>query len=150
MSSEQDFLKKFLALQERVHSLFEKTSPSLQLVSEIGFNSNWSPPVDVYETENEFVLLAEIPGVEQDKVDLQITNRILRFKGERHASRDVPKQSLHRLERPFGRFERRFELPEDVDTSGIKARIADGVLTVQLPKGTPRRHPIKVVINTKK
>jgi HSP20 family protein len=150
LSSEQDFLRKFLSLQERVHSLLERTSPSLQLVSEAGFNSNWSPPVDIYETDHEFVLLAEIPGVEQEKIDLQITDRVLSLKGERHPSREVPNQSLHRLERPFGRFERRFELPEDVTASGIKARIADGVLTVTLPKGTSRRRPIKVVVNSKK
>jgi HSP20 family protein len=149
LPNEQDLLKKFLALRERVHSLFEEAVPPMRTVSDAGFHSAWSPPVDLYETETEFVLLAELPGVDKDDLDLQIVDRMIMLRGERHSSRDVCGQNYHRLERPFGRFERRLELPEPVDSSAVKAKMGDGVLTVTVPKKKARRDSIKVEVNKK-
>ena len=150
MRNEQDLLKRFLALRERVHSLFEETVSPVQLVSDADLNSTWSPPVDLYETEKEFVLLAELPGIEKGDLDLQIVDRMIVLKGQRHFARDVSGQKYHRLERPVGRFERRFELPEPVDAPSIKAKMVDGVLTVAIPKKSTRRSSIKVEVNKKR
>lgn len=122
----------------------------MQLVSDADLNSTWSPPVDLYETEKEFVLLAELPGIEKGELDLQIVDRMIVLKGQRQSARDVSGQKYHRLERPVGRFERRFELPEPVDASSIKAKMVDGVLTVAIPKKTTRRSSIKVEVNKKR
>lgn len=150
MPTEQDLLKRFLSLQERVHSLFEETMSPLRLVSDADLSSTWSPPVDLYETTREFVLLAELPGVDKEELDLQIIDRMIVLKGQRLSAREVSGQKYHRLERPVGRFERRFELPEPVDASSIKAKMTDGVLTVAIPKKTTRRGSIKVEVNKKR
>ena len=149
MAHEHDLLKKFLALRERVHSLLEDTISPLRLVTDTAFNSTWSPPVDLYETEKEFVLMAELPGVNKEDLDLQMVERVVILKGERRSPKDVCGQNYHRLERPVGRFERRFELPDAVESAGIKAKMADGVLTVALPKKSPGRSSIKVEVNRK-
>ena len=149
MPSEQDLLKKFLALRERVHSLFEETVSPMRLVSDADLSSTWSPPVDLYETEKEFVLLAELPGVERGDLDLQVIDRMIVLKGQRQSVQDVSGQKYHRLERPVGRFERHFEIPEPVDSSSIKAKMMDWVLTVSIPKKATRRSSIKVEVSRK-
>lgn len=130
--------------------MFEETVSPMQLVSDADLSSTWSPPVDLYETEKEFVLLAELPGIERGDLDLQLIDRTVVLKGQRHSVRDESGQKYHRLERPVGRFERRFELPQPVDASSIKAKMTDGVLAVAIPKKTTRRGSIKVEVNKKR
>ena len=130
--------------------MFEETVSPMQLVSEADLSSTWSPPVDLYETEKEFVLLAELPGIERGDMDLQLIDRTVVLRGQRRSVRDESGQKYHRLERPVGRFERRFELPQPVDASSIKAKMADGVLAVTIPKKIARRGSIKVEVNKKR
>ena len=144
----QDLLNKIEALQERIHSLLEESAAATsQNLPEANSHANWSPAVDVYETEREFVLTAEIPGVEQDKIDLQIVNQVLYLRGQREPSNEFPKQIYHRLERPSGRFERRFNLPEAINQEEIRAKMAGGVLSVFLPKKASRSQIIKVKVS---
>lgn len=147
-TTKQDLLKKIEALQERIHSILEESAAAIsQNLPEAHFHANWSPAVDVYETEKEFVLMAEIPGVEQDKIDLQIVNHVLYLRGQREPSNEFPKQTYHRLERPSGRFERRFHLPEAINQDEIRAKMTGGVLSVFLPKKAGRSQSIKVKVS---
>ena len=147
MSAKRDLLKRIEALQERIHSIFEESSIASQAVLGDRLPSSWSPAVDVYETDREFVLTAEVPGVERDQIEVQVIDNVLYLRGERNVSKESLGQIYHRLERPSGNFERRFNLPEEVNQEEIRAQVTAGVLTVELPKRLVHSQPIKVRIN---
>jgi HSP20 family protein len=94
----------------------------------------WTPAVDVFETENDLVLKADIPEVNPENVDIQIENGTLTLKGERRFEQEKNGKGYHRIERSYGSFVRAFSLPETVDPENVKADYKGGVLTVTLPK----------------
>ena len=94
----------------------------------------WAPAVDMYETENEVVISAELPGISEKDVHLSIADDLLTIAGERHGSDEVKDGSHYRRERWFGKFERTLVLPVPVETGQVKATYRDGVLTVKLPE----------------
>lgn len=104
-----------------------------RLFSEPG-SRPWTPAVDVYETENELVLKADVPDVDPKNVGIQIENGTLTLKGERKFEHNVNGRGFHRIERGYGSFVRAFSLPETVDPDKVKADYRNGVLTVTLPK----------------
>jgi HSP20 family protein len=95
---------------------------------------NWSPAVDVYETDKEIVLTAEIPGVHKEDIALTVLDNVLTLKGDRRFERDVKQENYFRVERNYGYFCRRFAMPCEVDPEKINAVFSDGVLKVVLPK----------------
>jgi HSP20 family protein len=98
----------------------------------------WTPAIDVYETESAFVVTAEVPGVNRDQVDLAFEDRRLTIRGQRSdraAAGDV--LHFHQVERGFGSFTRTFEFADKIDVERVSADLADGVLTVTLPKAPP-------------
>jgi HSP20 family protein len=104
--------------------------------------SPWAPPIDVYETEDRYVISAEVPGLAREQIQLSVQNNRLTIRGERPAG--VPESSTrhyHQVERGHGPFHRAVEFTEQVRQDGITADLRDGVLTVTLPKMTlpPRR-----------
>ena len=104
----------------------------------------WVPPMDVCEVDDNYVVNAELPGVDRHDVEIRYSDSELCIKGERRFDTGCEKQSYHRLERQRGRFNRKFSLPEPVDKSRIQWELKDGVLRVILPKsgrkkGRPRR-----------
>jgi HSP20 family protein len=108
----------------------------------------WVPAVDIFETENEWVLKADVPDIKLSDVDIQIENGTLTLKGERKFQKDENGKGYHRVERSYGSFARYFSLPDTVDTENVRADYANGVLTVTLPKkeiAKPRT--IKVQVN---
>jgi HSP20 family protein len=95
----------------------------------------WSPPVDIYETENELVLKADVPDVDPKQIGIQLENGTLTLKGERKFEEQKNGQKgFHRIERSYGSFVRAFSLPDTVDGEKVKAEYTNGVLTVTLPK----------------
>jgi HSP20 family protein len=94
----------------------------------------WSPVSDVIETENAIVITAELPGVKDEDVDIEIQNGMLIIKGERRLEDEVTKDRYYHLERSYGGFERSFRLPEGVEEDDITAGVAYGVLRVTIPK----------------
>jgi HSP20 family protein len=94
----------------------------------------WAPAVDMYETKNEVVISAELPGLDEKDIHLSITGDLLTIQGERRWNDNVKDASHYRRERWFGKFERTLSLPMPVETSQVKATYRDGVLTVKLPK----------------
>jgi HSP20 family protein len=150
LSTKRDLLKRIEALQGRIHSIFEESPIASQNLPGDHLPSSWSPAVDIYETDQEYVLTAEVPGLERDKIDLQIVNNVLFLRGERDSSKESPRQVYHRLERPSGSFERQFSLPEEVSQDKIRAQMTEGVLVVVLPKRQVRPQAIRVEINKKR
>lgn len=108
----------------------------------------WVPAVDIFETENDWVLKADLPEVSMEDIDIQIENGTLTLKGERKFQRDEKGKGFTQVERNYGAFARIFSLPDSVDAEKVRADYAQGVLTVTLPKkeiAKPRS--IKVQVN---
>jgi HSP20 family protein len=107
--------------------------------------SDWAPAVDIQEQDDRYVLLADVPGVEPDSIEINMENGCLSIKGERPLSREDEK-AYKRLERPRGTFYRRFSMPDSADPSRITARSRNGVLEITIQKQEklqPRRIAIE-------
>jgi HSP20 family protein len=94
----------------------------------------WAPPVDIYETENDIVLKAELPGVDPKDVEVRVEDSTLYLKGERKFQKEVKDENYHRVERSYGSFARSFSLPNSINAEKVKAEYKDGLLTLTLPK----------------
>jgi HSP20 family molecular chaperone IbpA len=92
------------------------------------------PTVDIFETDDDIVVTAELPGLEKDQVGVEYKDGILTLRGERKLEREVKEESYHRMERSYGVFHRSFTLPGTVDEEKISARMKNGVLEIHLPK----------------
>ena len=105
-----------------------------RLLSEPQANRPWSPAVDIYETENELVLKADLPDVEAQDANVRVENLTLTISGERKFDKSTNEKGFHRIERSYGNFTRSFAVPNTFDTENIAASFKNGVLTVTLPK----------------
>lgn len=94
----------------------------------------WVPAVDIFETDDDIVVTAELPGLEKEQVGVEYKDGILTLRGERKLEREVKEESYHRMERSYGVFHRSFTLPGTVDEAKISARMRNGVLEIHLPK----------------
>src|SRR5215472_14294803 len=118
-----------------------------RLFTEPQSNRPWSPSVDIYETENELVLKADLPDVGQDKIDVRVENQTLTIAGERKFEKHDNVKGFHRIERNYGSFVRSFAVPNTFDTDQISANFKNGVLSVTLPKkeaAKPRQIKVEV------
>lgn len=131
---------------------FRMTMPSLfgrwpQLPLEEGETYEWSPAADISETNNEYLVRAELPGVKREDVKVSLEEGTLTIEGERKQEKEEKGRKMHRIERFYGGFCRRFSLPEDAEATGIRAESKDGVLNVHIPKSKvakPKAIEIKV------
>jgi HSP20 family protein len=105
-----------------------------RMLSEPQTNRPWAPAVDVYETENELVLKADLPDVEAKDIDVRVENQTLTLAGQRKFEKQNTVNGYHRIERNYGNFTRSFAVPNTFDTDNINAAYKNGVLTVTLPK----------------
>lgn len=96
--------------------------------------SDWSPKVDIVETDKEYTIKAELPEVNKEDVKVNIEDGELCLSGERKQEKEEKGKKFHRIERLYGSFMRRFTLPADVDKAHIKASFKDGMLNLSLPK----------------
>jgi HSP20 family protein len=105
----------------------------------------WAPPVDIYETDDAFMLKAELPGFTKEDVNIEVHENRLIIRGERKRETEAKEDQYHRLERAYGRFERAFWLPTTVDAEHIQASFKNGILEMRLPKSEkakPKQIPI--------
>jgi HSP20 family protein len=109
---------------------------------------HWSPSADISETDGEFRIRAELPGVKKDDVKVSIDNGVITLSGERQQTKEDKSEKFHRVERFYGSFSRSFALPDNADTQHIKAESKDGTLLISIPK-LPASKPkqIEVQIN---
>lgn len=132
------------SLHDDLDRLFEQR---LGMDETAGSVANWTPPVDIREEENRFVLNADIPGVKPDAIEVTMENGVLTISGSREATTHDEQNGYRRVERVSGRFFRRFTLPDTANAEGIKAKSHDGVLEVIIPKHErvmPRRISVDV------
>ena len=117
---------------DRMNQLFEST---LHRFPEEGdAMSAWVPAADIYETDDNLVVTSDLPGVDQNELDVRVENNVLSIRGERHFERTVENEKFHRVERLYGRFGRSLALATPVDADKIQATYQDGVLRICLPK----------------
>ena len=96
--------------------------------------ASWAPSVDITEDEKAFTLLADIPGVKPDDIEVSMDNGVLTIRGERNTEEKTEKENFRRVERQYGMFYRRFTLPETANAEKIEAHSEHGVLKVTIPK----------------
>ncbi|NWN92081.1 Hsp20/alpha crystallin family protein [Marinobacter adhaerens] len=100
--------------------------------------SDWAPAVDIKETDDAFTIEAELPGMEKKDVKVSVHEGVLSIEGERKHEEESKDKKVHRVERYYGSFVRRFTLPDNVDENSVKANFKDGLLTLTLQKAEPK------------
>ena len=98
------------------------------------FGASFSPAIDILEKDNEILITAEIPGIDQKDLEVDLTGGVLTIKGEKKEEREEKGENFHRVERSFGRFSRSFALPSEVQEDKVEAKYKDGILSLILPK----------------
>ncbi len=133
-------------LQEQVNRLFGN---ALERSAEESNLTSWAPAVDIYETEHELVVKADVPEVDSKDLDIRVENNILTIRGERKFEKKVNEENYLRVERAYGTFSRSFSLANTVNAEAIKADYQNGVLTLTIPKREEAKpKQIKVNVGT--
>ena len=133
-------------LQDQINRLF---SDSLDQTGEEGSLTAWAPAVDIYETEHELVVKADLPDIDPKDLDIRVENNILTIRGERKFEKKVNEDNYLRVERAYGTFSRSFTLANSVNADAIKAEYQNGVLTLTIPKREEAKpKQIKVNVGT--
>lgn len=131
-------------IQQRLNRLlFDRTART----AGEGF-ADFTPAVDIQETDNDFLVKADLPGLKKEEIKLQVADGVLAIEGERRQEKEEKGKRFHKVEREYGRFVRRFALPIEIDGEKVRAEFKDGVLNVVLPKAPaakPTHIEVKVV-----
>ena len=137
-------LRELSSLQSEMNRLF-----SAAFDAPTGGNGGarrWSPAMDLVETEDHFVLRADLPGMTEADVSIELEDNVLTLSGERKAEHEEKREGFYRVERSFGSFARSLTLPKGVDPEAVTAAFEKGVLEVRVPK-PERRKPRKIAIS---
>src|SRR3954453_1427689 len=137
-------LREFSTLQNEMNRLFNTVfdAPATNGGTTM---RRWMPAMDLVETDDHFVLRADLPGLSEEDVNIEVEDRVLTISGERKAEHTESKDGYQRVERAFGRFSRSLTLPEGIDAEAVSASFDKGVLEVQIPKPEERK-PRKISI----
>lgn len=138
-------LSPFIALNEIHRELNRVFDHRHGYAREPAANGNWSPQVDIKETDTEFTVSADLPGVTPEAVDVTLHNGILTIKGKRSSGKDAEKDSYRRRETIRGSFFRQFTLPESTNETAVKAKSANGVLEITIPKAAKPK-PLSITV----
>jgi HSP20 family protein len=141
-----DPFREFTHLQDRINRVF--TDAYGRTDDGLTTSGAWVPPVDVYQNgDHEVVLVAELPSMKREDIDITVDSGTLTIKGEKRMAGDLKEEQFHRIERRYGSFSRSFSLPQTVDAGKVAAEYRDGVLTVRLPmreESKPRQIKVDV------
>ena len=135
-----------LSLQGQLNRLFNETFDRSWDEASL---TTWAPAVDIFETEQELVVKADLPDIKPEELDIRVENNILTIRGERKFEKKVEEKNYLRVERTYGSFSRSFSLANTVKTEAIKAEYKNGVLTLTVPKREEAKpKQIKVDVET--
>jgi len=137
-------LREFSTLQNEMNRLFNMVFDA-PAAPNGGTMRRWMPAMDLVETEGHFVLRADLPGLGEEDVNIEVEDRVLTVSGERRAEHETSKEGYHRVDRAFGAFSRALTLPEGIDPEAVAASFDRGVLEVRIPKPEERK-PRKISI----
>ena len=114
-----------------------------------GATRRWVPAMDLAETEDHLVLTADLPGLGEEDISIEIKDGVLTIAGERRDSSEHSGKGYHRVERSFGRFSRSLTLPDGIDAESVAAGFDRGVLEVRIPKPAERKpHKVEIAAGT--
>ena len=137
--------REISSLQGEMNRLFNTFFDTPPAGGNGGAARRWVPAMDLVETEEHFVLRADLPGLSEEDVSIELEDNVLTVSGERKAEHEEKKEGFYRMERSFGQFRRSLTLPDGVDADAIAATFDKGVLQVRIPKPEARK-PRKVAI----
>lgn len=140
--------KELSAIHERMNQLFDETFLPARGSEAAPAAAMWSPAVDIYESGDDIVVKAEVPGMDREDVAVEVKDGILTLRGDRKFEKEAKEENYHRIERSYGTFVRSFALPSSVDPEKVRAGLKDGVLEVRLSKkeqAKPRK--VQVTVN---
>ncbi len=128
--------RPFFSLWEDMDRLFEEVSKGLPSnpLAHTDRTAGFSPRLDISEEKDRYTLTAELPGMNENHVEISYDDGFLTLKGEKKTEVENKDAQYHRIERSFGKFERTIQLPQEIESEKIEARFRHGVLTVSLPK----------------
>ena len=136
--------REMMSLRDAMDRLFDDA-----FTRPLSLRDNWSvPAVDMYQTDNEVVVKAALPGIKADEVQINVTGELLTLKGEVRHEEEKEEKAWHIREQRYGSFERAIALPTDVVADKAKANFEDGILTITLPKAEEVK-PKTITIKTK-
>jgi HSP20 family protein len=136
-------LRELSSLQSEMNRLFDGM---FEPAGDVSGARRWIPPMDLVETEDHFVLRADLPGVSEEDVKIELDDRVLTLSGERKSDHETKREGFYRVERAFGSFSRSLTLPQGVDPDSVTASFAHGVLEVRIPKPAQAK-PRRISIN---
>lgn len=137
----------YLASREPLFRMFDSIFPGDLQNGEEMTHRSWVPPVDIQETEDAYVFLAELPGLNKSDIQITLENNVLRLSGERKFEKDsAKKENFHRIERTYGAFSRSFTLPTLVNSEKVEAAFENGILRISVPKAEQAK-PRKIAIS---
>jgi len=143
--------RELMDLERQMSSVLEQTRRRRGETEEDGSLALWAPAVDVSETDDAIVFRAELPGLGDQDVDVQVSENVLTLRGERRFQGDEKTERYHRVERAYGTFSRSFSLPATIERDQIAAEFSRGVLTVTVPKREETKpRQIKIAIGSSK
>ena len=120
-------------VQTRLNRLFGE-SALRRLGEDDGVFANWSPAVDIEESDKEYLFKADLPELKKEDVKVELLDGSLTIQGERKQEKEEKGKRAHKIERQYGKFVRRFQLPNEIDATKVSADFKDGALSVHVPK----------------
>lgn len=142
-----DPFRELEEVSDRLNRMFARPAASRGAGKETMIVADWTPSVDISETEGEYQIKAEIPDVKKEDVKVTLEDGVLTIQGERKHEKEEKGKKYHRIERSYGSFVRTFSLPDVIDEEKVKAEFKDGVLNLHLPKSEkakPKAIEVKV------
>src|SRR5437588_6443705 len=136
---------EFSTIQDRINRLFRE-SYGPQVPEDALTTTSFAPPVDIYEDEHNITLKMEVPGIDENDIDVRIENNTLTIQGERKIEKEEKEENFRRVERQYGGFTRSFTLPSSVDTGQVNAHHDNGVLKISLAKKAEAK-PKQIKVN---
>jgi len=139
-------LGEMTTMQNRINRMLNAPYwPAGRMSDKTGMDM-WNPAVDLYEKDDYFVIKAELPGVDKKDISIDLKDRVLTLSGERLYENEAKEENYYRRERSYGKFQRAFTLPADVDSDRINAKFKDGLLRIEVPKPEQQK-PKQVTIH---
>lgn len=138
-------IEPFRSLQREMDRLFNQFSRDLYWPRLDGETESATPLVDVAETDEGLTVTAELPGMDEKDIEVDLTNNVLTVKGEKKAEKEEKKADYHFRERSYGSFSRSVAVPFDVDPDQVKAAFSKGVLTIALPRPPEAKRKTKKI-----
>lgn len=141
----EEYNDPFTVLQREMNRMFDNSFEDFGLTRWDETASGFYPQIDVKETDKEFQVIAELPGMDEKDIDISVSDDVLTLRGEKRLEREEKEDNFYRMERSYGAFHREIPLPAEVDANHVEAVYKKGVLTIHLPKKPEAQRKVKKI-----